>query len=433
MPRESQPHRSAHGGDARALALIALSGGVGSLGLAAGGTAGALAGAQLAGTPAAAGLPLGILVAGSAVAAALIARRTEERGRASGLSLGYAIGAAGALVVILALSAANIVVLLLGSFLLGAGNPAIFLTRYAGATAARPDQRARGLGVVFFATAVGAVIGPNLLGPSADLAAALGQAPLAGLYIVAIPAFGVAAVLLHLVPGIESRSHIGNEEDVRSHRQRIAALPSSSRAGLAVLTTANLVMVGVMAVAPVHLHLHGEALDHIGLIVGAHVLAMFGPAPLTGTLVDRLSPTPVVAGGAAILLASSILLATLDPTRPETLLLGVIVLGLGWNACVVGGSAMLTEAASDHDRPGLEGLGEIAMGLAAAVGTPAAGLAAGLGGLPLVATVGGAISVLLVGVYASSKPILTTAASAGFERRPAARRSQPLEESQLEQ
>ncbi len=395
MTHEHSADRGKQASGTRGVALVAISAGIGSLGLAAGGTAGALAGAQLARTPAAAGIPLGVLVAGSAVAAIVIARHSRQRGRASGLSLGYAIGAVGALVVIIGVTAADFAVLLLGSFLLGAGNPAIFLTRYAGASAVPEDQRARGLGVVFFATAVGAVIGPNLLGPSARLATFLALPPLTGLYIVAIPAFGLAAVLLQLSRGILIGSRAERRQD-RGLRQIARMLPSSAHVGLAVLAASNLVMVGVMAVAPVHLHVHGQELNVIGLIVGAHVLAMFAPAPLTGMLVDRTSPRPVIAAGAALLIASALSLTMLEPSRPQTMAVALTVLGLGWNACVVGGSALLTEATSDDDRPAVEGLGEIAMGMAAAVGTPAAGLGAGIGGLPVVAIAGGSVAVLLV-------------------------------------
>ena len=56
----------------RTLLVLALATAIGSAGLAAGGTAGALLGAEIAGTEAAAGLPLGLLVVGQAAAALLV-------------------------------------------------------------------------------------------------------------------------------------------------------------------------------------------------------------------------------------------------------------------------------------------------------------------------------------------------------------------------
>ncbi|MGI9049701.1 MAG: hypothetical protein ACR2GU_10090 [Rubrobacteraceae bacterium] len=62
------------------LLMLALATAIGSTGLAAGGTAGALLGTQLTGTEAAAGLPLGLLVVGQAAAAVFVSRRTTRVG-----------------------------------------------------------------------------------------------------------------------------------------------------------------------------------------------------------------------------------------------------------------------------------------------------------------------------------------------------------------
>jgi MFS family permease len=62
----------------------------------------------------------------------------------------------------------------------------------------------------------------------------------------------------------------------------------------------------------------------------------------------------------------------------------LVVLGIGWNLGVVGGSAMLIEAVTDRVRPHAEGIGEVAMGLAAAVAAPVAGVLVALAGLAAV-------------------------------------------------
>lgn len=173
-PARVNPDRARRG----TLLVLAIATAIGSAGLAAGGTAGALLGVQITGTEAAAGLPLGLLVVGQAVAALLVSRRTTRVGRGRSLALGYTLGAGGAVLVILAAVASNLTVLLAGSMVLGAGNTAVFLTRYAAAEVGGEAERGRALGAVFFATALGAVASPNLLGPSGDLAQIVGLPPL---------------------------------------------------------------------------------------------------------------------------------------------------------------------------------------------------------------------------------------------------------------
>ena len=178
------------------LLVLGLATAVGGTGLAAGGTAGALLGADLAGSDAAAGVPLGLLVLGSAAAAPLISYATPRIGRALSLMLGYLVGAAGAAVVVIAAAVESFALLLVGSVLVGAANSAIFLTRYAAADSVGGRVRGRALGVVFFAPALGAVASPLLLGPSGDVAEAAGLPRLSGLYGVALVAFGLAALIL---------------------------------------------------------------------------------------------------------------------------------------------------------------------------------------------------------------------------------------------
>ena len=115
--------------------MLAATSAAGSLGLAAGGTAGALLGAELTGTAAAAGLPLGLLVLGSAGSAVVISRRSSRVGRGRSLALGYVLGSAGAGLSVVAVVAGSLPLLLVASVLLGSANAAVFLTRYAAAEA----------------------------------------------------------------------------------------------------------------------------------------------------------------------------------------------------------------------------------------------------------------------------------------------------------
>src|SRR5262245_24997391 len=191
-------------GSRTTLALLATATAIGALGLAAGGSAGALLAEDMTGSTAWAGVPLAMLVVGSAVSALLIGWETSRGDRRLGLVLGYAAGTAGALLVIAAAAVGDLALLLVGSAALGAGNAAIFLTRYAAVDLGGERGRGRALGVVFFATAIGAVASPNLLGPSGDLAEAVDLPRLAGLYLVAIGAFAVAAALLTCLPSRSS-------------------------------------------------------------------------------------------------------------------------------------------------------------------------------------------------------------------------------------
>ena len=374
----------------KTLSLLAVATAIGALGLAAGGSAGALVAEDLTGSTAWAGLPLGFLVLGSAASALLISALSSRGGRAPGLVLGYALGVAGAVMVVAAVEVESLALLLAGSAGLGAANAAIFLTRYAAADLGGETRRGRALGLVFFATAAGAVVSPNLLGPSGDLAGALGLPHLAGLYLVAVGAFAVAGLVLAALP--RDATPVDAEPVTREEMRRGIA---SARPALLVLGFTNFAMVAVMAIAPVHMTSHGHGLDFVGVVVSIHVLCMFAPSPVTGWLADRSGPATVAALGAVLLVATGVLGATIDLSHGFEMTAMLALLGLGWNAGIVGGSTMLAASVPAPLRPHAEGIGEVAMGLAAGAGAPLAGLIVFFGDMTTLLIAAAVVGVLM--------------------------------------
>jgi MFS family permease len=382
------------------LLLLAAATAIGALGLAAGGSAGALLAEDLTGSTASAGLPLGLLVVGAAASALLIARQSSRKGRTAGLVLGYALGTAGALLVVLAAALSDFALLLVGSAGLGAANSAIFLTRYAAADLGGEVGRGRALGMVFFATALGAVASPNLLGPSGDLAGALGLPRLSGLYLVAVAAFAVAGMLL---AAHQRRSPPAQPAGTASRREVRAGL-GRARLALLVLAASNLIMVAVMAIAPIHLAEHGHGLDFVGVVISIHVLCMFAPSPLSGWLADRVGSATVAALGALLLVAACVGGVLLDMTDGASMTAILAVLGLGWNAGVVGGSTMLTASVPSALRPHTEGIGEVAMGLAAGAGAPIAGVIVAFGDFAALSIAGALGGVFMLAALRLGEP-----------------------------
>lgn len=390
----------------RTLALLAVVTMIGSLGLAAGGTAGALLGAELAGAEAA-GLPLGALVVGQALAAFLIANRTRYLGRSKSLALGYVIGAFGAGLVIVAALAQSFTALMIGSVVLGGGNAAVFLTRYAAADVGDEATRGRGLGIVLFAAAVGAVASPNLLGPSGVAASQLGLPPLTGLYFAAIGCSVVAASLL-VVTSMPNVPYFGRGtawlgprlgSSIKGRDVISGVNNPLARAALVILALINLVMVAVMAIAPVQLVAHGHSLNLVGVIVSVHVAGMLAPSPLSGWAADRLGAGQVAAVGISLLVGAGVAGAFVDSGDALSMTLVLAVLGIGWNLGMVGGSVLLAASVSASLRPQVEGIGEVAMGLAAGMGAPVAGLLILIGGFKALSLVSAATAALAFAAF----------------------------------
>ena len=418
---------------------------LGALALAAGGTAGALLAEHLSGSDAAAGLPLAVLVLGSGISAVAVTRIMDRAGRRVGLVAAHLAGALGAGVAVAAAALRAWPLLLAGCLLLGGGNTAVMLARYAAADLA--GRRGRAISAAVAAASVGAVLGPNLLGPAGALAAPLGLPEPAGLFLLAIPEF-LAAALVTLAflrpdplrvaravaragaaerptPGAgRAAARASATERSDSPRVARAVAPASAtehpapaagraslgailghrqiRAAVLVLALANLTMVAVMAVTPVHLHAHGAGTGVVGLMISAHIGAMFLPSPLTGWLADALGGR-LVAGVGAILLLGAGGAGAVAGSGHAGIMGALLLLGAGWNAGLIGGSAMLRDAAVDPSlRTRAEGIGELGMGAAAAVGGGAAGVLLAAGGFRLLGLAAAAPCLLLLAVLAAT-------------------------------
>ena len=387
---------------------------LGALGLAAGGTAGALLAEDLTGTPASAGLPLAVLVLGSGIGAVAITRLMDHAGRRVGLTVAHLGGALGAAVAVAAAALGYWPLLLAGCALLGGGNAAVMLARYAAADLA--SRRGRSISTVVAAASVGAVVGPNLLGPAGAVARTLGFPEPTGLFLLAIPAFLAAALVLvaFLRPdplqvagaaALASGTPTDSEQPAPAGgKANLAAVLGDRRIRLAVLVLAltNLAMVGVMAVAPVHLHAHGAGMGVVGLMISAHIAAMYLPSPMTGWLADILGGHLVAGAGALLLLGAGALAAIAGSSR-EGIMAVLLLLGIGWNAGLIGGSTLLRDAPVQPSlRTRAEGIGELGMGAAAAAGGSGAGLLLAMGGFALLGSVVAAPCLLVLAVVAAS-------------------------------
>jgi MFS family permease len=154
---------------------------------------------------------------------------------------------------------------------------------------------------------------------------------------------------------------------VAASRVRFREVARASGAALAVMVTAQVVMVAVMTAAPLDMHMHGQGLGAVGMTLSAHTLGMFAFSPLTGRLLDSVGARPVMFAGLLVLAGATVLAAT-TPEGSAPLRTGALfLLGYGWNLCFVGGSGRLAADLPDSARANVEGAVDAAVwGIAAA-------------------------------------------------------------------
>jgi MFS family permease len=376
----------------------------GGLGVSAGLASGALLAKDVTGRASLSGLPQTASVLGAALLAVPLARLAGRSGRRVALLTGFAVAAVGAGLVVVAAATRAFPLLLVATALAGGGTAAGLQARFAATDGVAKAAHGRVLSTVVWAGTVGAVLGPNLLTPGAALARRLSLPDLAGPWVLAVCGLAIAGTVVAVWLRADASA---------TRRRRSASIPTVLRAlarhrqaaaGIAAIATAHPVMVGVMAMTSVHLSDAGSSLRVIGLVISLHVFGMFGLSPVFGWLVDRWGELRVVWLGGGLLASGASAAAwggALDNAArhadgAQVVGVGLFLIGLGWSACLIAGSALVAHASHEADvevsHTDVQGASDLVMGLSGATAGALSGVVLSIVGYVGLA-VGGALLV----------------------------------------
>ncbi|MGK0715471.1 MFS transporter [Leucobacter sp. W1153] len=383
---------------------------LGGLGVGAGFSAGALLISEVTGNTALSGLAATMNAVGAAIAGIPLARLAARRGRRLALSLGNLIAVVGAMLVILAAVMQLGALLLTGLAVLGIATAVQLQARFSAADLAAPDRRARDISLVVWSITVGAVVGPNLIGPGAVVGAALGIPELSGVFVFTMlaqaaagaatwfglrpdpllaaralairdAAVGEQAALTHT---LNNRAAFGRADSVRTQP---SASASTQGLIIALIATAHAVMVSIMAMTPLHITEHGGSITLVGLTISLHIAGMYALSPVFGLLAGRFGSPPVILGGFGIL-AAAVACTALGGNSHLVIQIGLVLLGLGWGAVTVAGAALLTEVTPAASKPKRQGQADTVMNASGALAGATSGVLFAMGGFPLLSLLG---------------------------------------------
>jgi MFS family permease len=327
-----------------------------------------------------AGLAQTSAVLGAAALALPLARLTSKGGRRLALSVGYFSGVVGSILAILGGSQRNIVLMLMGTFLVGAAAAAGYQARFAAIDLATNETRAKQLSFVVWGSTVGAVTGPNLMEPAGNLAEFFTLPRLVGPYLISATTLALAAVVITVFlrpdPYLLANKDSVTSKEKGSTKKALKHIRHNPKALFAIMSIAigHVAMVSVMVMTPVHMAHVDISLNIIGLVISVHIAGMYALSPIVGYLTDRLGRQQVILLGSLILVSSAVIAGTAPANSEIQLGIGLFLLGLGWSCTLIAGSTLLSESVSDHYRAPAQGTSDLIMNLSAAIGGALAGV-----------------------------------------------------------
>jgi MFS family permease len=316
-------------------------------------TVNALAGYALATNKSLATLPVTAYFLGSALAAFPVSMLMKRYGRRAGFSAGAACGMTGALVCAIAMYIQSFWLLCAGTLVLGAYFASGQFYRFAAAETVPQGYKPRAISLVLAGGIVGGFVGPE----TTKLTRTIIEGHLyAGPYF-SLVGFALLTILVVRWLDIPPLSAADSQGEGRP----IGVIARQPAFIVAVLC--GVVGYGVMNLLMTATPLAMVACEHpfsaAAFVIQWHLVAMFAPSFVTGSIIKRIGLLPVMIIGAALMgICVVVAISGIDVMH---FWIALVLLGVGWNFMYLGATTLLTETHTPAERGKVQGVNDTAI------------------------------------------------------------------------
>jgi len=310
----------------------------------------ALVGVVLAPEPILATLPLGLsyfCIMLTMMPASLLMKRY---GRRVGFALGGTAGMIGGSTSAIAIYLDNFVLFCIGSALFGIASGFSQFYRFAAAELVDESYKSRAISWVLAGGLVAAFVGPNVASFSRDMIE--GAVFSASYGFIAVFCFGVIVVQYFI------RIPMPSSEESQGHKRPLSVIlkqPTFLVAALCAMIAYGSMNL-LMTATPLAMHNREMAFGATAIVIQWHIVGMFAPSFFTGNLIHRFGVLKIMFIGALLLIACAAV--ALSGQLYSHFLIGLVLLGLGWNFLYIGGTTLLTEAYLPSEKAEVQGINE---------------------------------------------------------------------------
>lgn len=332
-----------------------------------------LVGDMLGDNPALATLPITLTIAGTALSTGMMSLFMDRFGRRMGFRLGATFGLLGMMIAAAAIYVQSFILFCVGALVFGVFQGSTQYLRFAAAESVHADDAPKAISYVLIGSVFGALLWPVISNFFSSLEI-LGSSSFIGIFIYA----GLATLLIQIPFAFMGSTHrYADEQDAQAKAtaegEANTELPDRTQVRplgdilmqkalwVAVINGAfgYAMMSFVMTATPLAMKVCGFAPSVSSQVISLHVIGMYLPGLITGTLIQRFGILNVLTAGHLIFALAFIV--SLMGIEEWHFTLALILLGVGWNFCFIGGSSLLTRTYTDHERGKVQAVNETAV------------------------------------------------------------------------
>lgn len=310
-------------------------------------------------------LPTAMMVVGVACSTLIASKIMSIKGRRYGFSLACIVSSLSSLICAFAIYKFSFLIYCIGNFFIGFAIAFAQQYRFAASESVTKDNIPRAISMILLLGIIAALIGSNIVSLTEDLL----SIKYVGSYI--------ALSILTLIPffffifytDIQKEININNKKKSIIYlfkNKNIVQAISSAGVGYIVMSI-------IMTATPISMHIFEKfTLFKTSIVIQMHVCGMFLPSLITGDLIKKFGHTNIIYTG--IILLFICIINNFFFQSYYGYMIGLVLLGVGWNFLFVTGSSLLVISYKLEDRFRAQGLNDFVVFSTQSLGALSAGI-----------------------------------------------------------
>ena len=311
-------------------------------------------------------LPMTLMIIGIALSAPIASKLMSIWGRKKGFIFSSFLSTFALLLCSLSIYNQNFIIFAIGNFLIGSSQAFSNQYRFAASESVSKEYIPRSISIILLLGIISALLSTNFSEYFKDY---FPDYLFLGSYIF----LSITAIIpIFILLFYEDNENIKNKskfqyKTIVSLLKNIKILQSIISAGFGYF-----IMAIIMTATPLHMHLvNNFTLFQTSIVIQFHVIGMFLPSLFSGDLVKKFGNTNIIYSGVIILFMSIIINTSFD--FYYSYLVGLILLGIGWNFLFVSGSSLLVVSYEEKDKFTAQGLNDFIVFSTQGIGALSAG------------------------------------------------------------
>ena len=308
-----------------------------------------LVGADLSENKALATLPITVIIVATALTTIPASLLMKHIGRKPGFMLGATFAIIGGSIASYGVYNSSFWIFVMGTMTIGVYGGFAQYYRFAAADVAESDFKSKAISLVISGGIIAAFIGPALANYTFDIHVV----PFFGSFVSISILACFAILLLGLIdiprPDFTERASSGRPLREIAQQPELMGAIFVGMIGYGMMSL-------LMTATPLAMVAHGYMVHDASFVIQWHLVAMFGPAFFTGSLINRYGVMKVLMSGTLMLFLA--IAAALAGETVTHFCAALFALGLGWNFTFIGASYLLTETYNSVERAKVQALND---------------------------------------------------------------------------